>query len=135
MVNLQQELSYLQSHLSSLELPNPPPPVTLAQTPQLLVPPAQSLLDLPPVPAAYDFTAMCESVMPHSSWSLYPRQQQIEQRQFSVAARGLAEIQSSTGIGGGGGDLQELARELLNRHAPPTVRCRNQASSLPPNSR
>lgn len=121
-MNLQQELSYLQSHLASLELPNPPPPVTLAQP---LVPPAQSLLDLPTVPAAYDFSAMCESVMPHASWSLYPRQQQIEQRQVSVAA----------GIGGGGGDLQELARELLNRHAPPTVRCRNQASSLPPNSR
>lgn len=134
-MNLQQELSYLQSHLATLELPNPPPP--LSQPQQLLVPPSQSILDLPPVPAAYDFSAMCESVMPQSSWSLYPRQQQIDQRQFSssaAAARGLPEINLPAGIGGGG-DLQELARELLNRHAPPTVRCRNQASPLPPNSR
>ncbi|XP_057807417.1 LOB domain-containing protein 18-like [Salvia miltiorrhiza] len=125
-VNLQQELSYLQAHLAALELPIPTP----APPQQLLVPASQSILDLPPIPAAYDFSAVCgDMAVPQiSSWSLYPRQQ-IEQRQFSSAA-----ATSAVG-GGGGGDLQELARELLNRHAPPTVRCRNQASSMPPNSR
>ncbi|KAG6432373.1 hypothetical protein SASPL_103949 [Salvia splendens] len=121
-VNLQQELSYLQAHLAALELPTPPP----LQPQQLMVPASQSILDLPPIPAAYDFSAMCgDMVAPPSLWSVYPRQQIDQQRQFSNAA-----------VGGGGGDLQELARELLNRHAPPmVVRCGNQASSLPPNSR
>ncbi|KAH6789539.1 LOB domain-containing protein 18 [Perilla frutescens var. frutescens] len=127
-VNLQTELSYLQAHLSALELPTPPP---LVPPQQLMVPAAQSLLDLPPIPAAYDFSALCDAVAPQSSWTLYPRHQ-IDQRQFSnAAARGMPEMQSAAI--GGAGDLQELARELLNRHAPPAVPCRNQP--LPPNSR
>ncbi|KAL1548696.1 LOB domain-containing protein 18-like [Salvia divinorum] len=123
-VNLQQELSYLQAHLAAMELPTPPP----LQPQQILVPVSQAILDLPPIPAAYDLSAVCGDVVaPQSAWSVYPRQQ-IEQRQFSNNATPAA-----VGVGGGC-DLQELARELLNRHAPPIVGCMNQASSLPPNS-
>ncbi|KAG6427974.1 hypothetical protein SASPL_112222 [Salvia splendens] len=112
-VNLQQELSYLHAHIAAMELPAPPP---LQHQQQLLGPVSQEILDFP----AYDLS-------PQSPWSLYPRQQ-IEQRHFSNTATPAA-----VGVGGGC-DLQEMGRELLNRHAPPMVGCSNQASSLPPNS-
>ncbi|KAI3444677.1 hypothetical protein Pfo_001342 [Paulownia fortunei] len=130
-VNLQAELSYLQAHLATLELPTPPPAVSLPQP--LFVPPAQSISDLPVLPATYDLSALFDNVV-HPSWTLHQRQQ-IDPRQFSTTvARAPPEIQSPA-ASGGGGDLQELARELLNRHAPPTLPCRNQASALPPHSR
>ncbi|KAK6162479.1 hypothetical protein DH2020_002320 [Rehmannia glutinosa] len=131
-VNLQAELSYLQSHLAALELPTPPP-----VPPQpLFVPPAQSISDLPVMPAAYELSALFDSVV-HPSWTLHQRQQQIDPRQFptTAAARAPPELQPSPAAVGGGGDLQELALELLNRHAPPTMPCRNQISALPPHSR
>ncbi|KAL8062522.1 hypothetical protein ABFX02_02G153000 [Erythranthe guttata] len=126
-VNLQAELSYLQAHLATLELPSPAP----AQT--LFVPPAaQSMSDsLPLIPSTYDLSALFDSAV-HPSWTLHQRQQFDPARQFS--GRGQPELQSPA-AGIGGGDLQELARELLNRHAPPTMPCRNQASALPPHSR
>ncbi|XP_047948842.1 LOB domain-containing protein 18-like [Salvia hispanica] len=121
-VNLQQELSYLQAHIAAMHLPAPPP---LQQQQQLLVPVSPAILDFSPIPVAYDLSTV---VAPQSSWSLYPRQQIEPQRQFSNTAS-----QAAVGVGGGC-DLQEMARELLNRHAPPMVGCSNQTSSLPPKS-
>ncbi|KAG0496879.1 hypothetical protein HPP92_001570 [Vanilla planifolia] len=72
-VNLQAELSYLQSHLSTLELPSPPP-----------VP--------PPPPPLQAFPAL-----EHSSAS------SLELSTLFDPARC-------------GGELQTLARELMNRH-------------------
>ncbi|KAK4418758.1 LOB domain-containing protein 18 [Sesamum alatum] len=119
-VNLQTELSYLQAHLAALELPTPPPATPQHQVQPLLAPPVQSISDLP---ATYDLSAIFDTVA-QPSWTLHQRQHLIPP-QFSTTA---------IGGGVGGGDLQELARELLNRHAPPTVTCRNQASVLPPHS-
>ncbi|KAG8391684.1 hypothetical protein BUALT_Bualt01G0212900 [Buddleja alternifolia] len=132
-VNLQAELSYLQAHLATMELPTPPPAPPHAQP--LLIPSALTISDLPAaasaVPATYDLSSLFDPVV-HPSWTLQQRQQ-IDPRQFSTT-RAPPEMPSSPD-GVGGDDLQELARELLNRHAPPTVPCRNQASSFPPNSR
>lgn len=125
-MNLQTELSYMQAHLSALELPTPLPVLSPPQS--LFIPSTQSMLDLPTnIPAAYDFSSLSDTVVP--SWNLYQRQQL--QREFSnSAARAPQDIAAI----GGGADLQELARELLARHAPPpTMACRNQASAYPPN--
>lgn len=120
-VNLQTELSYMQAHLSALELPTPVP--VLSQPQQLFIPPAQSMLDFPTnIPAAYDFSSLSDTVVP--SWNHYQRQQQIE------------NFSNSTARGPPDGDLQELARELLARHVPPPTMgmgCRNQASAFRPN--
>ncbi|CAA0842658.1 LOB domain-containing protein 30 [Striga hermonthica] len=123
-VNLQAELNYLQAHLASLEIPNPPPapPQPLFTPPQI-----QSVSDLPVVPAAYDLSSFFDN----PSLALYQRQLP----NVSPAGRVPPELPSST-ASGGGGDLQELARELLSRHAPPVMPCRDhQVSALPPHSR
>ncbi|KAL0309157.1 UNVERIFIED_CONTAM: LOB domain-containing protein 18 [Sesamum calycinum] len=131
-VNLQAELSYLQAHLATLELPTPPP-----APPPPLLPPALSLSDLATsssaFPATYDLSSLIDPIL-HPSWILNQRQD-IDLRTFSTttAARAPPDIPSSAASSGG--DLQELARELLNRHAPPVVPCRNQTSTLPPHSR
>ncbi|KAK4483419.1 hypothetical protein RD792_010606 [Penstemon davidsonii] len=138
-VNLQAELSYLQAHLATLELPTPPP--APPQPPLLIPPQALSINDLPTAnsttvlpSSTYDLSSLFDPMV-YPSWSIQAQRQQIDPRQFSTT-RSTAEIPSpSSGVGGG--DLQELARELLNRHAPPTVvPCRNYhqggCSTLPP---
>ncbi|KAL3616571.1 hypothetical protein CASFOL_039961 [Castilleja foliolosa] len=130
-VNLQAELSYLQSHLAALELPTPPP---APPQPLFVPPPIHSVSDLPVMPAAYELSTFFDN-MAHPTWTLHQRQQ-IDPRQLSTT-RAPPELQSlPAAVVTGGGDLQELARELLNRHAPPTVTCINhQVSALPPHSR
>ncbi|CAI9781577.1 unnamed protein product [Fraxinus pennsylvanica] len=115
--NLQAELTYLQAHLAALELP------TLLPQP-LLVPPATlSIFDLPTAPPTYDLSSQFDPIM-----TMLPTQ--IDHRLFG-ATRGPPEISSSAR---GGGDLQELACELLYRRGPPTVSC-SEASSLPAHSK
>ncbi|XP_039027352.1 LOB domain-containing protein 18-like isoform X2 [Hibiscus syriacus] len=114
-VNLQAELSYLQAHLSTLELPSPPPP----PPPQTLIaPPPLSISDLPSassVPATYDLSSLFEPMVTQStSWAM--QQRQIDPRQF----------------GGTGGDLQALARELLHRQGSPQLPCTDASPSASP---
>ncbi|XP_075497590.1 LOB domain-containing protein 30-like [Primulina tabacum] len=133
-VILQAELSYLQAHLATLELPAPPP-----QPPPLLLPPALSISDLPTssiASATYDLSSLFDPTMMNPWNSLQQQRQQIGLRQFSSAAIGSSpELPSSDFAAGGGGDLQEVAREFLNRHANPTITCRNHASTMPPQPR
>lgn len=147
-MNLQAELSYLQAHLATLELPTPPPQ---GQQQQLMLPPALSIADLPTatssVPATYDLSSLFDPMV-HTSWTAMQQQQQRQMdlsRQFgggggagTAATRvtgGGGEASSSGGGNGGGGssgDLQELARELLHRHgSSSTVPC-TESSPLPP---
>ncbi|GLT84442.1 hypothetical protein SLE2022_026720 [Rubroshorea leprosula] len=107
-VNLQTELSYLQAHLATLELPSPPPPPP--PPPTLMTPPPLSISDLPSatsVPAAYDLSSLFEPIV-QPSWAM--QQRQMDPRQF-----GGSTCSSSSGSG----DLQALARELLHRQESP----------------
>ncbi|XP_010277398.1 PREDICTED: LOB domain-containing protein 30-like [Nelumbo nucifera] len=108
-VNLQAELSYLQAHLAALELPSPPPPT-------LLAPPPLSITDLPsassiPATATFNLSTILDPVVP-PHWLL--QQREMELRQFGGSGRSPTE--NSPPTAGGGGDLQALARELLQRH-------------------
>lgn len=114
-VNLQAELSYLQAHLATLEVPTPPPPPPPAQP--VMPPPQLSISDLPAastVPATYDLSSIFEP-MGQPSWAT--RQQHgpplMDPRLFGPVDRGPAHGSSS---GGGGGELHAVARELLHRH-------------------
>ncbi|CAO2834926.1 unnamed protein product [Amaranthus hypochondriacus] len=112
-VNLQTELSYLQAHLATLEVPTPPPP-----PPQPLMQPLQlSIADLPStstVPATYDLSSLFDPVV-QPLWAMQQQQQQqrgsMDQRSYGTSDRGPL----------GGGDLQAVARELLHRHGSPNI--------------
>lgn len=107
-VNLQAELSYLQAHLATLELPSPPPPPPPTT---LVTPPPLSIADLPSastVPTTYDLSSLFEPMV--QPWVM--QQRPMDPRQFGSSG-------SSSGAGGGSGDLQALARELLHRHGSP----------------
>ncbi|XP_073029746.1 LOB domain-containing protein 30-like [Primulina eburnea] len=137
-VNLQAELSYLQAHLATLELP-PPPPAPQQPLP-LLMPSAFSISDLPTssiAPVTYDLSSLFDPTIlnPWNSLQVQQRQQINNPRQFSSAAAGSSPEIPSSDSAAGDGDLQELARELLNRHANQTVTCRNNASTMPPQPR
>ncbi|KAA8515945.1 hypothetical protein F0562_019124 [Nyssa sinensis] len=118
-VNLQAELSCMQSHLAALELPMPPPPPLPPQT--LLTPPSLSIADLPPassVPTTYDLTSIFEPMM-QPSWTLMQQRQMGDPLQFGGTRTQAADISRTAG----GGDLQALARELLHRHGSPPLPC------------
>ncbi|KAF8028356.1 hypothetical protein BT93_E1083 [Corymbia citriodora subsp. variegata] len=109
-VNLQAELSFLQSHLATLELPAPLPP---PPPPPALGPPQLSIADLPSassIPASYDLSSLFDP-MAQAAWMV--PQRQIDPRQFE----------------GGGGDLNALARELLRRQGSPPPGCIDAMSS------
>jgi LOB domain-containing protein 18 len=122
-VNLQAELTYLQAHLATLELPSPPP---LPAPPQMPVPAPFNISNLPSsatnVPTTADLSALFDTPPQAHQWAAVQQQQhhqhqhqQHQLRQASTsygASVGMAESSS----GGGGGDLQALARELLDRH-------------------
>ncbi|KAK8487283.1 hypothetical protein V6N11_012787 [Hibiscus sabdariffa] len=114
------ELSYLQAHLATLELPSPPLP---SQPPQTLM--AQSPLsisDLPSassVPATYDLSSLFDPMV-QPSWTM--QQRQIDPRQFGGSG-------STSLTGGGSGDLQALARELLHRQGSPQLPCTDASPS------
>ncbi|WCJ22852.1 LOB domain-containing protein 18 [Euphorbia peplus] len=127
-VNLQAELSYLQAHLATLELPSPPPPPP-PQT--LLTPPPLSISDLPSAssaPGSYDLQSLFDP-MAQNSWSM--QQRLIDPRQQYGGTTGSSTL---TTTGGGSGDLHTLARELLHRHGSPThgsMPCSGALSSSP----
>ncbi|XP_061998597.1 LOB domain-containing protein 30 [Rosa rugosa] len=107
-VNLQAEISYLQAHLATMELPSPPPP-----PPPLIAQPPLSIADLPsaPMPATYDLSSLFEPMVQPTAWVM--QQRALLHNQHHQFASGSGGSSSS---GGGGGDLQALARELLYRH-------------------
>ncbi|XP_062090519.1 LOB domain-containing protein 18 [Humulus lupulus] len=121
-VSLQTELSYLQAHLATLELPSPPP--APPHQPTLISPPPLTISDLPSastVPATYDLSTLFEPIV--QPWPM--QQRPLDPRQFGGA----------TGGGGSSGDLQALARELLHRHGSPphgSVPCSDHGISQSP---
>lgn len=143
--NLQAELSYLQAHLTTLELPTPPPlpplPPPPPQQPQtMLHQPSLTIADLPTagpsLPAAYDLSSLFDPMVIQPSWAMQqqprpPPPLPLDPRHFGGAR---APMDMSPSTGGGGGDLQELARELLHRHGSATVPC-TESSALPPQTK
>ncbi|RDY14810.1 LOB domain-containing protein 18, partial [Mucuna pruriens] len=122
-VSLQAELSYLQGHLATLELPQPPPPPSSPQA--TMAPPVISIADLPSSastgPVTYDLSSLFDPMAQTPSWAVQPRS--IDSRQY-VGSSGTSPTSAS------GGDLQALARELLHRHGSASVvACSNPSSS------
>ena len=108
-VSLQNELSYVQAHLATLELPQPPP-ATVTSSGSL---PPLSISDLPTItPSMYDLSPIFEPMS--STW---PMQQQPRPSDH------LFGVSQSSSIGGGG-EFQAIAREFLHggqmsAHQPP----------------
>ncbi|XP_008232676.1 PREDICTED: LOB domain-containing protein 18 [Prunus mume] len=136
-VSLQAELSYLQAHLATLELPSPPPP---PPPPSIITPPPLSISDLPlaasSMPATYDLSSLFEPMVIQQPWVVQHRAlHDPRNHQFGGGSSGSG---SSTGGGGGGGggDLQSLARELLHRHgqslSPGSLPCSEASPSQSP---
>ncbi|KAL7609880.1 hypothetical protein Lser_V15G14263 [Lactuca serriola] len=134
-VNLQAELSYFQAHLATLESPTPPPPPTAQST---ALPHGITINDIPTATSllgSYDLSSLLEPMVP-PSWTTQPSiMRQMDPRQFMSggATRALADMPPSQG---GTSDLQELARELLQRPSSvSSVPCKTEGSSLPPHNR
>lgn len=132
-MNLQAELSYLQAHLSTLELPTPPAPPH--PPPALLTPPPLSIADLPTfsaIPATYDLSSLFDPTL-QPSWLPHRHEIGTTSHFPTPVLRAPPEVASSAAHRGGG-DLQEVAREFLTRRAPPAEPCTDQTSALPPHS-
>lgn len=133
-MSLQAELSYLQGHLATSELTQPPPPPQTA-----VAPPVFTIADLPSVvtaamPAAYDLSSLFDPTLAQASWAMHQRAN-IDPRQYLAAAAAGPSPTTTTTSGGGGGALQAVARELPNRShgspsAPPMPPSTNASSSL-----
>ncbi|XP_020976739.1 LOB domain-containing protein 30-like isoform X2 [Arachis ipaensis] len=115
---LQAELSFLQNHLATMEIRQPPP-----------IPPTQgvptstvfSVADLPTVvgvapatlsmPTTFDLSSHFDPATAQASWAVYQRAM-MDPRQYMAVASPIGPT------AGGGVDLQTVARELINRHVP-----------------
>lgn len=134
-MNLQGELTYLQAHLATLEVPTPPP----APPPQQLLGGLPlSISDLPApscTPATYDLSSLFDPIM-QPSWTIQqPPRPVLDPRQFGTSGNIRAPVDMLPVVsGGGGGDFQDLARELFQRHDSPQLP-RSDPSSMPPHSR
>lgn len=118
-VNLQAELSYLQAHLATLELPSPPPPPPLPP-PTLVQPPPLSIADLPTassMPATYDLSSLFDPMVQPASWAM-PHQRLFDPRQYggNIVRSHPSDHHIPMTSMGGSGDLQALASELFQGH-------------------
>jgi hypothetical protein len=143
-VNLQAELTYLQAHHATLELPSPPP---LPAPPQMPMPGAFSISDLPSstnVPTTVDLSALFDPPQQPPQWAVHQQQHHHHQQQHQQHQHQLrqptpygAPVRGGPGVAessGGGGDLQALARELLDRHRSGGVKLEH-TPPPPPHSR
>ncbi|KAH0882372.1 hypothetical protein HID58_058468 [Brassica napus] len=115
-VNLQAEVSYLQAHLASLELPQPqtrPPPLTQPQPLFFTPPPPLSITDLPASVSPYDLASIVD---PPTSWATQQRRFVDPRNQYGGSS---SSSSAAVGLGGGNSDLQALAHELLHRQGSP----------------
>ncbi|VVB06784.1 unnamed protein product [Arabis nemorensis] len=107
-LSLQNELSYLQAHLATLELPQPPPaPATSSGSP-----PPFSISDLPTISTSsvYDLSSIFEPMS--SMWGMQQQQPRPSDQFFGVP--------SSSSIGSGGGEFQALPREFIHGDQMPS---------------
>lgn len=136
-INLQTELTYLQGHLTQLQLspPVPPPPL---QPPLMVVPPPLNISDLPSpssVPTNYDLSSLFDTMgsSQSSAWAMQaPYQANSDLRLYGRGGGGSSPLCVP-----GGGDLQAIAQEFMNcqcssHHSHSTSVGRTEAS--PPSS-
>ncbi|KAK1420167.1 hypothetical protein QVD17_21535 [Tagetes erecta] len=127
--SLQAELSYLQTHLATLEVPTPPPPPLPPQPTTQAV--EFSITNLPNTscfPTNYDLSILFDPMMQSSSWtSMQQSTRQVDPIQFSGSDIGTPPQHSGGGGGGGSGELHELATELLQKRSTGS----SEASTLP----
>ncbi|XP_024010807.1 LOB domain-containing protein 18 isoform X2 [Eutrema salsugineum] len=121
----QAEVSYLQAHLASLELPQPQTrPAPLPQTQQQALfftpTPPLSITDLPssvsPLPSTYDLASIFDQTTSSSSWATQQRRFVDPRQQYGGSS---SSSPAAVGLGGGNSDLQALAHELLHRQGSP----------------
>lgn len=132
-MNLQAEIAYLQANRATLEIPTPPPaPPT--QLPLLGGQPL-SISDLPAaLPSTQDFSSLFDPMM-QQSWTMQQPPRPLDPRlQFgSVGIRAPGDMMPLVSGGVIGGDFQELARQLLQRHDSPQHPCSG-SPTMPPHS-
>ncbi|CAH9096867.1 unnamed protein product [Cuscuta europaea] len=129
-VNLQAELAYIHGQLATVEVPAPPPVPMHPSHPHqsvLMPSPALNPADLPTgasvLPSTYDLSPLFDP-MAHQAWPGHQRQ--LDPRHLfghSVPRTAGVDMPSSSA---GGGDLQAVARELMNRRrlgGSPTIPC------------
>lgn len=124
--SLQAELSYLQTHLATLEVPTPPPPPLPPQPTSPTV--GFSITNLPNTscfPTNYDLSILFDPVMQSSSWPMQQSTRQVDPIHFSGSSTGTPPQHNGSG---GSGELHELARELLQNRSTRS----SEASTLPP---
>ncbi|KAK1376881.1 LOB domain-containing protein [Heracleum sosnowskyi] len=131
-MNLQGELAYLQAHLATLEGPTPPP----APPPQQLLGGLPlSISDLPApscMPASYDLSSLFDPMV-QQPWTMQqPPRPVLDPRQF--VSGGIRAPVDMLPVVSGGGDFQDLAGELFQRHDSKPHPC-SDPSSMPPHSR
>ncbi|CAL5196261.1 unnamed protein product [Lathyrus oleraceus] len=97
-MSLQAELSYLQGHLATYEVPQPPTPSP---------PQAFPMVSSSSIPPTYDLSSLFDPMAQTSAWAMHQRPN--EPRQYLGSG-------TSTPSSNNGGDLQVLARELLHRY-------------------
>ncbi|KAL0739759.1 hypothetical protein Bca4012_081272 [Brassica carinata] len=120
----QAEVSYLQAHLASLELPQPqtrpPPPPPPQSQPLFFTHPPLSITDLPasvsPLPSTYDLASTFDQAASPSSWAIQQRRLGDPSHQYGGP---LLTSSVTIGLGGGNSDLEALAHELLHRQGSP----------------
>lgn len=111
--NHQAELTYLHAHLATLELPSPQLPA-----PPMPTPAPFSISDLPSstnIPTTVDLSALFDPPA-QPQWGLQQQHPQHQLRQLSYGAPASRATSGMAESSAGGGDLQALARELLDRH-------------------
>ncbi|KAM0898731.1 hypothetical protein ACQ4PT_021756 [Festuca glaucescens] len=111
--NLQAGIAYLQAYLATLDLPPPPPPPP--SFPHVPMTTAFSVSDLPSssnVPASGNDLSSLFAQPTQSQWALqHQHHQPLLQQPYDQMGEGSGSGSSRTD----GGDLQALARELLER--------------------
>ncbi|KAL6644160.1 hypothetical protein ACP70R_018926 [Stipagrostis hirtigluma subsp. patula] len=117
--NLQAELSYLQAHLATVELPSPPPFVMQHQMPMTTSFSVSNLPASSSIPSTLDLSTLIDPQM-ESHWAfeqqqIQQQQQQLHQQHYVRIAEGGMGMASSSGTTQND-ELQSLVRELLNRH-------------------
>ncbi|XP_010413062.1 PREDICTED: LOB domain-containing protein 18-like [Camelina sativa] len=122
-VNLQAEVSYLQAHLASLELPQPqtrPQPLSQQQPLFFAPPPPFSVTEpasVSPLPSTYDLASIFDQNTPSSAWATQQRRFVDPRQQYGVPSSSSSA--AAIGLGGENSDLHALAHELLHRQGSP----------------